>query len=259
MSEISEIIKDLNLPKQILDKSEVVLKTLFGESFEEFGGMIADQVKLRRFNNQLKIFEKAQNILREKNIDPKKVSLKVLAPLIEYSSYEEEENLQDKWSNLTTHILEDNEDVLFQQNCISILNRISTEEAKLIDKFHLNLELKRQEKYQKAIESYERMKKYTKEPTPPKDPTTYSLDSLPFYISKVSKEFNIEKTKLEFQISNLVSLGLLKWETDVDVSATKSSTDPEDDDIDVDVNVYNNTDFIFTPLGDKFVRTCNDR
>jgi alpha/beta superfamily hydrolase len=62
MGELSDIVKDLNWPKQILDKSEALLKTLFGPSFEEFGGMISDQVKLRRFKNQLKIFTKAQDI-----------------------------------------------------------------------------------------------------------------------------------------------------------------------------------------------------
>jgi hypothetical protein len=51
--------------------------------------MIADNVKMRRFQNQLKIFTKAQKILEQKNIDPSKVSLKTLAPLIEFSSYEE--------------------------------------------------------------------------------------------------------------------------------------------------------------------------
>ena len=94
MADIEKIIDNLNLPKQILDKSEALLKTLFGPSFDELGGMISDSVRLRRFKNQIKIFSKAQQILKDKNIDPKKVSLKVLAPLIEYSSYEEEETLQ---------------------------------------------------------------------------------------------------------------------------------------------------------------------
>lgn len=129
MADIEKILDNLNIPKQILDKSEALLKTLFGPSLDEFGGMIADNVKLRRFKNQIRIFSKAQEILKEKKIDPKKVSLKVLAPLIEFSSYEEEEKLQDKWAKLTTHILSGNGDVVFQQNCINILNKLSSEEA----------------------------------------------------------------------------------------------------------------------------------
>jgi hypothetical protein len=74
----------------------------------------------------------------------------------------------------------------------------------------------------------------------------------------LSKTFNIPLSELEFSISNLISLGLLKWETDVEVDATKSSEDPEDTDIDVDVNVSNNEFIIFTSIGDKFIRICKE-
>jgi hypothetical protein len=72
MADIEKILDNLNIPKQIIDKSEQLLKTLFGPSFDEMGGIIADQVKLRRFKNQIKIFGKAQEILKESGIDPKK-------------------------------------------------------------------------------------------------------------------------------------------------------------------------------------------
>lgn len=121
MANIEKILDGLNIPKQILDKSEKLVKVLFGPSFDEIGGMISDHVKLRRLKNQIKIFSKAQILLKENNIDPKKVNLKVLAPLIELSSYEEEESLQDKWASLIVNILEHNSNILFQQNCINIL------------------------------------------------------------------------------------------------------------------------------------------
>lgn len=259
MADIEKILENLNLPKQLLDKSEALLKTLFGPSFEELGGLIADQVKLRRFSNQVKIFTKAQEKLQQNNLNPQRVSLKVLAPLIEYSSLEEEENLQDKWSNLITHILAGDKEVVFHQNCITILNKISSEEAKLIDSLHQTLQKKREERYQSQLEYYKRrVEKYpTAKVTAPKKPEEYSLSGFAFNITRLSTENNISKTDLEFSISNLISLGLLKWETNVDVSASKSSEDPEDKDIDVDVSVYNNTNFIFTSIGDKFVTICN--
>jgi hypothetical protein len=258
MADIEKIFENLNIPKQLLDKSEALLKTLFGPSFDELGGLIADQVKLRRFNNQVNIFTKAQEKLKQNNINPQKVSLKVLAPLIEYSSLEEEENLQDKWSNLISHILGGDKEVVFHQNCITILNRISSEEAKLLDKLHDLLNKNKTERYQNQLKHYNlnKEKHPTMKQTEPKRPEEYSLDSFTFNIVKLSKENNIPKADLEFSISNLISLGLLKWETDVDVSASKSSDDPEDKDIDVDVSVYNNDDFIFTSIGDKFIKIC---
>ncbi|MFM2226559.1 MAG: hypothetical protein RJA07_2761 [Bacteroidota bacterium] len=258
MADIEKIIDGLNIPKQVLDKSEQLLKTLFGPSFEEIGGLIADQVKLRRFNNQINIFTKAQEKLKQNNISPKQISLKVLAPLIEFSSLEEEENLQDKWSNLIAHILGGNKDVVFQQNSMTILNRLSSEEAKLLDKLHEILSFRRVKQYNDAVKTFEKMSK--QHPSlfkdPPKQPETYSLDSFVFNISKVSTDINIPIPELEFSISNLIALGLLKWETDVEVNASKSSYDPDDDGIDVDVSVYNNDNFIFTSIGDKFIKVC---
>lgn len=260
MTDIEKLIDGFNLPKQIIEKAEAMLKTLFGPSFEEFGGMIGDQVRLRRFNNQIKIFTKAQERLRQSKIDPQKVSLKILSPLIEYSSLEEEENLQDKWANLIAHILGGNKEVVFQQNCITILNRLSAEEASLLEKLHDIMLKMRTNRYKSSVEAYERGKikfpNYYK--TPPKNPEEYPLASFLFNINSLSKDLNISVLDLDFIISNLISLGLLKWETNVKVSASKSSSEPDDTDIDVDVDVYNNINFIFTSIGDKFIRICKE-
>jgi len=256
MADIEKILENLNLPKQLLDKSEALIKTLFGPSFDEIGGMISDSVKLRRFKNQLKIFGKAQEILKEKNIDPKKVSLKVLAPLIDYSSLEEEEELQVKWSKLTAHILSVTSDTVFHQNCISILNKLSSEEAVLLDQLHDKLNQKRTSKFQ-TQEAYSQQT-ISREliPLKPPSPGGYPLDHFTYSISAISKEMNLPKNTIQFSVSNLVALGLLKWETDVEVDAEKASEDPEDRNIEVNVDVYNNDDFIFTPLGDRFVEVC---
>jgi hypothetical protein len=259
MAELEKIVDNLNIPKQILDKSEALLKTLFGPSFEELGGLISDQVKLRRFKNQVTIFSKAQGFLKDKNIDPKKVSLKVLAPLIEYSSYEEEESVQNKWAKLTAHVLTENLDQIFQQNCISILNKLSSVEAKIIDDLHDELDLMRDQIYKREVDKYERMLSYMQKPIKLKTHQDISLQALQFSVSSLSARKQFATTNIEDTVSNLVALGLLKWETKVEVDATKADVDPTDDSIDVDVNVSNNDIFIFTPIGDRFVKVCNSK
>ena len=64
---------------------------------EELGLLFADSVKLWRFKNQVSILSKAENYLKEKEIKTRKVSLKIMVPLLEECSLEEDENLQDKW------------------------------------------------------------------------------------------------------------------------------------------------------------------
>ncbi|GAB3904463.1 Abi-alpha family protein [Mucilaginibacter boryungensis] len=257
MADIEKILDNLNVPKQIIDKSEQLLKTLFGQSFDEIGGIIADQVKLRRFKNQIKIFSKAQEILRENNIDPKKVSLKVLAPLIEMSSYEEDETLQDRWSKLVAHVLSEKEDILFHQNCISVLNKISSEEALLLDELFEELQQKRIQEYEIKLKQYKEMEQIFPDNNPnayPQKPADYPVTSFEFNLSKYAERNGLDEKDLYFKISNLISLGLLKWETDVHVEASKYDEDPADTDIDVNVYVYNDEAFVFTAIGERFIK-----
>ncbi|MFA6483401.1 MAG: hypothetical protein WCW62_12535, partial [Bacteroidales bacterium] len=239
-------------------ESDALLKALLRPSFDEMGGMFADQVRLRRFKNQIKILMKAQQILTDKGLDPKRVSLKVLAPLIEFSSYEQDPDLQGKWAELTVHILTDNEDTVFQQNCLAILNRISSTEAKLIDDLHLDLESRRANRNKKDKESFASLsERYPNNSFPiPKNPEDYSLDNFAFNVAIIAKKSGFTKSEINFRISNLISFGLLKWETNVKVNAKKAEEDPEDTTIDVNVSVSNNDIFIFTPTGDRFVKVC---
>jgi hypothetical protein len=41
MANINKIVEEINIPKQILDKSEKLLKLLFGPSLGEIGGMVS--------------------------------------------------------------------------------------------------------------------------------------------------------------------------------------------------------------------------
>ncbi len=259
MADIEKIIDGINIPKQLLDKSEALLKTLFGESFTEFGGMIADQVRLRRFKNQIKIFEKAQKHLQDYNINPKKISLKVLAPMIEYSSLEEDESLQDRWAFLITNTINYDNDIVFQQNAISVLNRISSEDAKVLQELYLILDRKRGENFKRQIANFERSKRVYQdyaEKEPPKI-ENIKLNALRFSLRQTSEELKIPADKIEFILSNLILQGLLKWETSVDVRAEKANDNPDDREIDVDVSVLNSGIFIFTSLGHKFVKVSS--
>jgi hypothetical protein len=254
MADIEKILDNLNIPKQILDKSEQLLKALFGQSFDEFGGIIADRVKLRRFKNQIKIFSDAQKILHENNINPQKVNLKVLAPLIDISSLEEEENLQSKWSKLIAYVVGGNKDTVFQQNCINILSKLTSEEAVLLEQLFKELLIKKDERYKRLMSQYEIRKKYSRSEInpPPQLEQIYPIDC-PIYINRYVKENQLEKASFLFNITNLVSLGILQWHTNVDVDAEKQDSEPESRKVDVNVYVSNYSQFVFTAVGEKFI------
>ena len=255
MTGLETIITDKAVMTAAAEKTEGLLKTLFGKAFEETGEMIADQVRLRRFKSQIKIFEKAEKYLKDKKIDLKKINLKVLAPLVEYSSYEEDENLQDLWAKLIKNILSRPASVILQQNAIEVLNKVSNEEVKILDYVYDKLKNKRIERTDKINERI----KNSKTVTPPRKPEELRIDLFSFKIKEIATDLLINEEELETLLSNLVALGTLKYETEVDVSsAEKSSEDPTDTSLDIDLDVSDYDRIRITKLGFVFVELCRD-
>lgn len=207
-----EVIATEKVIGEAAKKSEGFLKALFKESISEWGGMIADNVRLRRFNNQIKIFQKAQEKLKEKRIDPKKVSLKVLAPLLEFTSLEEEPTIQDMWSNLTVDILERDEDSMFHQNAIAILNKLSAQEAKLLHFMYNKFAAEVSDLIHETMTISEFIVDYS--------------GSKAFQISQMEAELNESRTTLQYRISNLIGLNLFSWKTSVVIEERVSERRP---------------------------------
>jgi hypothetical protein len=73
---------------------------LVAPGLEEVGGIIGDTVAHWRFKNQVNLLLKAKAFLEAKGIEPKRLSPKVVAPLLESGSLEEEKDMQDRWARL---------------------------------------------------------------------------------------------------------------------------------------------------------------
>ena len=126
---------DINITSTLVEKSFDAVKgfvsKLVGGSIEEAGLIFAEKIRLRRLNNQITILEKAQKIAETRNINIKQINLKVLVPLLKYTSVEEEETLQDMWANLIANY-SDASKVYNSTVFPSILNQLSSEEAKFL-------------------------------------------------------------------------------------------------------------------------------
>ena len=250
MGELSEIAKELNLPKQLLDKGEKVIKAVFGPSISEISETFADNFRLRRFKNQVKILTKANEHITELGFDPKQIDLKVLAPLVQLSSLEENPNLQDRWAKLITNIVRIEGQTLLKQNAIEIISKISNEEAQLIDFLHDFYLEKRQSRFEKYQESAYREFK-------DKKIEDFPLKWFSFSLTEISKRKKTKIAVLELMVSNLTTLGVVKWEPEVEVyNAEKSDTDPEDTALNIELEVFDSETIKLTYLGLEFVRLC---
>jgi len=117
--------KGLDIAKDFLDK--LIIPTV-----EETGLLLRDKVTMWRFNNQIKMLNKAKAYCEKSRIDPKKISLKVLCPLLDYAGLEEDEILQDKWALLLSNMVDSGQNI---ENHVFpyILSQISTNEFLILE------------------------------------------------------------------------------------------------------------------------------
>ncbi len=97
-------------------------------------GIFTDKVKYWRFKNQVDIITKARKYLKKKGIEiPKKIPIKDVSTLLEYASFEEDEDMQDSWAKLLANAMnpknEFNACHLFSQ----VLNQISVNEYYILN------------------------------------------------------------------------------------------------------------------------------
>jgi hypothetical protein len=98
------IEKGIDFAKSFLDK-------LITPAIEEMGLLLKDQVSLWRFNNQVKILNKAKLICEANNIPIKSISPKILCPYLEQCSLEDDELLQEKWAHLLSNMVDSRKNI----------------------------------------------------------------------------------------------------------------------------------------------------
>lgn len=126
---------ELNLKSTTADKTidwaKDVFQRLTGATVDEIGQLMADKVRLWRFNNQVKNLSKVREIVEREGISPKQISLKVLFPYLEGVSLENDEELQEMWANLLVNYIDSAKNLRI--NVLpSILTQLSSEEIKIL-------------------------------------------------------------------------------------------------------------------------------
>lgn len=115
-----------------LEAAKHFVQTVITPPLEQVGGLLADKVKSWRLNNQINIVIKAEKLLKDRGIRTKKISLKVMAPLLEECSLEDDENLQQKWAALLANTVAESSSI--KTNIfISTLKEMTAEDAEIFE------------------------------------------------------------------------------------------------------------------------------
>jgi hypothetical protein len=284
--------KGIDLAKDFLDK-------LVMPAVEETGLLLKDKVTLWKFKNQVQMLNKAKAYCEKNNISTKQVSLKLLCPLLDYSGIEEDEILQDKWAILLSNMVDSDQNI---ENHVFpyILSQLSTNEFLVLEKVYDD-KLARIEKHTKELEEFRKSRpeielklnkeieelqskinelEKTKERPfneiwelqKEKRKLETKLGSLKYKESSIQRNINQQETVpygslKDFEISNLIRLGVVKEEKDFYANSQtleipyEREPDYERSHLTVDLNidVESNTDNILTELGELFINACKEK
>jgi hypothetical protein len=109
-----------------------LIQKIAGPAAEEFGLTLKDHVLFLRLKRQARLWQRVKEFLYEAGIDPQRVPLKLLGPIIESGSLEEDDLLQDKWAALLANAANGHEDAV-HPSFVEVLKQISALEAHFLD------------------------------------------------------------------------------------------------------------------------------
>ena len=115
---------------QVTKELREFLLTLVGPVGKEMGEIMADKVRFLRFKNSLRTFERAKQLLAEHEIEPHQVNIKILIPVLEGASLEEDDNLVEKWAGLLASASANEP---FHPSFPQLLNELSPLDAQILD------------------------------------------------------------------------------------------------------------------------------
>ncbi len=108
-------------------------KRILGPAADEFGERWRDEVRLYRYKRQLECVKKAEKIAREAGFTPKAVPVKLLFPLLEGASLEEDEELHAMWSALLANAASPEYAGQIRPGYIAVLRQLAPDEAALLN------------------------------------------------------------------------------------------------------------------------------
>jgi hypothetical protein len=110
-----------------------VVKRMLGPAADEVAEMWRDQIRLYRYERQLKCVEKAERMAKDAGFTPKAVPPKILFPLLEGASFEENEDLHRMWAALLANAASPERREELKPGLISILKQMSPDEAAFLN------------------------------------------------------------------------------------------------------------------------------
>jgi hypothetical protein len=110
-----------------------IVKRMLGPASDEVAEMWRDQIRVYRYGRQLKLLEKAERMAQEAGFTPQAVPPKILFPLLEGASMEEDEDLHTMWAALLANAASHEHLQKIRPGFIAILRQMAPDESALLN------------------------------------------------------------------------------------------------------------------------------
>jgi hypothetical protein len=110
-----------------------LISSLFGPAAREAGLMLQDHIKVYRKEGQFRLYIRTMEKLKALGVTPQRVPLKLLFPIIENASVEEDDDLQDRWASLLANAANPANADGIPASFVNILRELSPRQAKYLD------------------------------------------------------------------------------------------------------------------------------
>lgn len=94
----TELVRQVS--QDISDEASRFLGTIFGSASINMDGLLGDRVGWWRFRQAVRLAEKAQRLLADRNLTAEAIPLRTSIPLLEQGSLAEDDDLIDRWASL---------------------------------------------------------------------------------------------------------------------------------------------------------------
>ena len=108
-------------------------RKMLGPAADEVAEMLRDSIRMYRYQRQLSLLHKAEAMTSKAGYTPQTVSLKLLFPLLEGASLEENEELHSMWAALLAHASHPGSVSLVLPSFTEVLRVLTADEAHLLD------------------------------------------------------------------------------------------------------------------------------
>lgn len=120
----------VGIAKPIVETASKLIEKLAGKPCEIAGDMLADQLSLWQWQQRIRIFHRAEQVMEKEGIAARAIPAGFLVPLLGAAGNVEDDDLQGFWSNLVASAAES--DDACQASFVETLKGMSPQEARLL-------------------------------------------------------------------------------------------------------------------------------